>query len=73
MELIYKNNNDVSYSDYNAKTNITRIIDVCEKNNNDFILRCYNKQMNENGEFDAMGITFSEIAMIMKEVGYECG
>ena len=45
MELIYKNNNDVSYSDYNAKTNITRIIDVCEKNNNDFILRCYNKHI----------------------------
>lgn len=73
MKEIYRMHNDVSYDDYNDKTGITRIIDVCEKTGGDFIVRCYDREMNSDGDNNAMGITFSEIIKIMKEVGYECG
>ena len=70
MKEIYKYNNDRTYEDFDAKNNITRVIDVCEKSSGKIVFRCYNKQMNTDGEFDAMAISIYEIIDILKDLGY---
>ena len=68
MNKVYEFNKDRSYEDYDEKTGITRVIDVCEKSDGKITLRCYDKEMNSNGEFNAMAITLDEIWNIFFDI-----
>ena len=71
LTKIYELEDDVSYQELDKKTGLTRVVDVCKKSDGRMALRCYNKQMNSDGEFDAMGLYFDDIFKILRDKGYE--
>ena len=70
LNKIYQINNDITYEDTNDH-GITRVIDVCEKSDGRFAIRSYEKQMNSDGDFNAMPIYIDEIKEIMEMIKYE--
>lgn len=70
MQKIFELGDDVSYQGIDPRTGFTKIIDVCKKSDGQMVLRCYNKNMNSDGEFDTMGIYFDEIIQILNDKGY---
>ena len=68
LNKIYQQNKDISYEDTN-EYGMTRVIDVCQKSDGRFAIRSYDKNMNSDGDFNAMAIYIDEIKEILHEIG----